>query len=413
MGTSKSTTVQSKSKELTVMVVSDANLGRVVDPENSKQVEMKPSLNFNGMVAELKGPSCMHDTTGSLVLSMEEDSCQLGEEVNVECDKLFSPGWSSKSMGKKANKASGLGVVSKAQQLTRSPTRESMNVGNQKLVLGWMLGTRWSLGMWRGIQLNVCCEECKEDVEFVGHLLWSCSRVKEVWQCTKLKFQFDQTRVKSFHNLLWQVLMIDSSMEEDGELVVIVAWALWSNRNEVRHGGRKKSAVALFQWSRQYLQEFQEASQMVPSTVMPRVAGWSPSPSMRYKVNVDGAVIAIQVLYGEPIELGPKQWSVEFRQPLTTIETMGERNDGVYRFQICTNLVLVWELPFDLINEDIGKDVGGGIGRVLEVDCKAIVVDQARFLRIQVELPLDKPIQRGAPMLSLEGVKVQIAFQYE
>nr|POE55108.1 hypothetical protein CFP56_35108 [Quercus suber] len=75
--------------------------------------------------------------------------------------------------------------------------------------------------------------------------------------------------------------------------------------------------------------------------------------------------------------------------------------------------VLVWQLPFDLINEDTEKDVGGGIGRVLEVDCKAIAVDQARFLRIRVELPLDKPIQRGAPMLSSEGVKVQIAFQYE
>ena len=55
----------------------------------------------------------------------------------------------------------------------------------------------------KGIQLDVCCEECKEDVEFVGHLLWSCSRAKEVWQCTKLKFQFDQTRVNSFHDLLW------------------------------------------------------------------------------------------------------------------------------------------------------------------------------------------------------------------
>nr|POE58912.1 putative ribonuclease h protein [Quercus suber] len=130
----------------------------------------------------------------------------------------------------------------------------------------------------RAIQLNVGCEECKEEVEFVGHILWSCSRAKEVWPCTKMKFHFDQTRVNSFHDLLWQILMTDSFEEEGTELVVIVAWALWSNRNKVRHGGRKKSAVALFQWSRQYLQEFHEASQMVPNTVMPRVVGWSPPP---------------------------------------------------------------------------------------------------------------------------------------
>lgn len=70
-------------------------------------------------------------------------------------------------------------------------------------------------------------------------------------------------------------------------------------------------------------------------------------------------------------------------------------------------------MPFDLINEEAGKDIGGGIGRVLEVDCKAIAADQACFLRIKVEFPLDKPIWRGALVLSPEGVRVQIDFHYE
>lgn len=34
--------------------------------------------------------------------------------------------------------------------------------------------------------------------------------------------------------------------------------------------------------------------------------------------------------------------------------------------------VQVWGLPFDLINEEVGRDIGQGIGRVIEVDCKAI-----------------------------------------
>ena len=150
----------------------------------------------------------------------------------------------------------------------------------------------------RGIQLDVSCEECKENIESVGHLLWSCSRAKEVWQCTKLKLRFDQTQVISFHDLLWQILMSGSHEEKDAELVVTVAWAMWFNCNEVRHGGRKKSAEALFQWARQYLQKFQEANQLAPSTVMPRVVGWSPPPSARYKVNVDGAVFSAQKCAG-------------------------------------------------------------------------------------------------------------------
>ncbi|XP_050249322.1 uncharacterized protein LOC126696683 [Quercus robur] len=84
-----------------------------------------------------------------------------------------------------------------------------------------------------------------------------------------------------------------------------------------------------------------------------------------------------------------------------------------FKFSMESQLKWVWGLPFDLINEEARKDIGGGIRRVLEVDCKAIATDQARFLRIRVELPLDKPIQRGAIVLSPKGVSVQIAFQYE
>ena len=75
--------------------------------------------------------------------------------------------------------------------------------------------------------------------------------------------------------------------------------------------------------------------------------------------------------------------------------------------------VQVWGLPFDLINEETGKDIGSGIGRVVAVDCKAITFDQACFLRIQVEMPLDKPIQRGALVISPEGDRVWVAFRYK
>ena len=45
--------------------------------------------------------------------------------------------------------------------------------------------------------------------------------------------------------------------------------------------------------------------------------------------------------------------------------------------------------------EDIGKDIGSKIGRVLEVDKRAMQADQAKFLRIRVEMQIDKPLHRG------------------
>ena len=56
--------------------------------------------------------------------------------------------------------------------------------------------------------------------------------------------------------------------------------------------------------------------------------------------------------------------------------------------------VQIWGLPFENMTEEIGKDIGSKIGRVLEVDKRAMQADQAKFLRIRVEVPIDKPLRR-------------------
>lgn len=75
--------------------------------------------------------------------------------------------------------------------------------------------------------------------------------------------------------------------------------------------------------------------------------------------------------------------------------------------------VQVWGLPFDLIYEEAGLDIGKGLGRVVEVDSKAIASEQARFLRIHIEIPLNKPLRKGAPIVSSDGGKVFVALKYE
>ena len=41
----------------------------------------------------------------------------------------------------------------------------------------------------------------------------------------------------------------------------------------------------------------------------------------------------------------------------------------------------------------MGRDIGSGLGEVLEVDLKAFSFDQAHFIRVRVELSLDKPLR--------------------
>ena len=73
----------------------------------------------------------------------------------------------------------------------------------------------------------------------------------------------------------------------------------------------------------------------------------------------------------------------------------------------------MWGLPFDLINEKAGLDIEHGIGFVVEVDCRALASNQARFLRIRVEVPLDKPLRRADQIVSLEGDWVKVVYKYE
>ena len=63
------------------------------------------------------------------------------------------------------------------------------------------------------------------------------------------------------------------------------------------------------------------------------------------------------------------------------------------RFTSMPMWVQVWGLPFDLLLEEVGMDIGSGLGEVLKIDLKAFSFDQARFIKVRVELPLDKPLR--------------------
>ena len=62
------------------------------------------------------------------------------------------------------------------------------------------------------------------------------------------------------------------------------------------------------------------------------------------------------------------------------------------RFTLMPIWVQVWGLPFYLLLEEVGRDIGSSLGDILEVDLKAFSSDQAHFIRVRVELPLDKPL---------------------
>ncbi|KAL0016415.1 hypothetical protein SO802_003484 [Lithocarpus litseifolius] len=82
------------------------------------------------------------------------------------------------------------------------------------------------------------------------------------------------------------------------EKMVMVAWSLWTSKNEYRTGGVKKSVVRIGSDALEYLEEYQtcvkepEHSQVVQAKV------WKPPPSNMFKINIDGVVFADQKAAG-------------------------------------------------------------------------------------------------------------------
>ena len=65
------------------------------------------------------------------------------------------------------------------------------------------------------------------------------------------------------------------------------------------------------------------------------------------------------------------------------------------------------------MSKDSGKDIGSKLGRVLEVDKRSLQAEQAKFMRVQIKMPIDKPLRRGGNITNMEGERCSIIFRYE
>ena len=74
------------------------------------------------------------------------------------------------------------------------------------------------------------------------------------------------------------------------ELVVMVAWCLWFNHNEVRLGKARLSGVAILQKARYMLDGFQNANWKLSQTSTKLEVRWEPPGDLLYKINSDVAI---------------------------------------------------------------------------------------------------------------------------
>ena len=69
-----------------------------------------------------------------------------------------------------------------------------------------------------------------------------------------------------------------------------IAWGIWSNRNEIRTNGPRKSTSAIASWTMDYLEEFQLANHRIQEKKLEVEVGWALPQPPWFKINVNGAV---------------------------------------------------------------------------------------------------------------------------
>ena len=111
---------------------------------------------------------------------------------------------------------------------------------------------------------------------------------------SKLFHSVSSIQFRSFMDLLWFVLMEERWQDEDSALAITLVRALWTNKNDVCHGGLKKNRKQNFHWCTQYFDEYWAATAIQIKCNQPLESKWVPPIDLVYKVNVDGVVFSSQ-----------------------------------------------------------------------------------------------------------------------
>nr|POE70078.1 udp-glucuronate 4-epimerase 3 [Quercus suber] len=114
------------------------------------------------------------------------------------------------------------------------------------------------------------CDECGIEVESSGHVFWHCARAKEVWSAANVEFGADLGEVCEFLDLVWYARNVKQWSFQALAGLCTIAWGIWTNRNEIRTSGARKSASTIARWTLDYLVEFQVANHKIQQAAIDR-----------------------------------------------------------------------------------------------------------------------------------------------
>ena len=118
----------------------------------------------------------------------------------------------------------------------------------------------------------------------------SCSFAAEVWGVIFYLSNSDRMQFQSFMDLLWFLWDSQQCNDDALSLAIVIAWAMWTRRNERRNGKKVLSGPMLIQWVGRYIAEFRSATEKTPLVNETCSLAWVPPTTPLYKVNSDATI---------------------------------------------------------------------------------------------------------------------------
>ena len=150
--------------------------------------------------------------------------------------------------------------------------------------------TLFNLGH-RGVKVNKFCPQCKESIETPFHALFGCQAVVLVWQSCALRDEVESCSPGPMDLVLLHIF--PKLKSSDLEIICMLLWLIWYDRNQVVHGGTMLTttllevAGSLLFHSSNQLERVEACSD--PSSERPD--HWKVPRHGELKLNVDASVL--------------------------------------------------------------------------------------------------------------------------
>ena len=142
--------------------------------------------------------------------------------------------------------------------------------------------------MKRTILQEKVCHLCSVHPEDVKHVLWGCSKVRQVWQRCFGWLVNTQDEEGSFSDLV----QLAQTKPRLFPLFAVTTWTIWHHRNKSHLQAATLPLDRLVDFARKYLQIYADrnVNQMPPMRSVASTVCWSPPCGNQVKINFDGAL---------------------------------------------------------------------------------------------------------------------------